>query len=198
MSVPFWFKDIKILFDKNNLVDFWPSKFQSFEERINSLTRFILYSGLIISVYKNDSNAFVLSILLVATLAMMTKNSKKVMKSFLEQNNCHLPSKNNPLANRIPYDDIERLQACDSSSVQGHITDTLFQQFPTKNLSPFNKNMQERQFFSMPNTDIVNDQKGFASWLYGDPNRKMCKSNPEVCTGGEGMINGASSNGSNN
>ena len=46
--------------------------------------------------------------------------------------------------------------------------------------------MIERQFFSMPNTNLVNNQKEFAESLFGKTNRKMCKSDPEVCTGTDG------------
>lgn len=203
MSEPFWYKDIKVLFNKHKLIEFWPSKFQTFEEKINSLTRFILYSGLIISSYKHDTTPFIISLMLVVVLAFMTNNSKKLRQTIQENimksgEDCFEPTKNNPLGNQLPFDSLSRLKACDSENVKGQISSTLFNEFPTKNLSTFNINMQERQFFSMPNTDIVNDQKGFASWLYGDPNRKMCKSNPEVCTGGEGNINGALSGGPGN
>ena len=102
---------------------------------------------------------------------------------------CQKPTKNNPLSNRLPYDETDRLSACNSNTVSSEITSNLFQQFPTQNLNTFNKNMIERQFFSMPNTGLINDQKEFASWLYGAPNKKMCKSNPEVCTGSQGNIN---------
>lgn len=194
MNDPYWYKDIKILFEKNRLFEFWPSKFQSFEERVNALTRFIIYSGVILSIYNNDSMPFVMSIILIVLLAFMTKKSKQIVEKILkDHSDCQMPTSKNPLGNRLPYDPVNRQPACDSSVVESDITKTLFNEFPTQNLNNFNRKMTERQFFTVPNTDIVNNQTGFAAWLYGDPNRKMCKSNPEVCTGFEGNINAGNS-----
>ena len=194
MTDPYWYNDLKILFEKRKLFEFWPSKFQSFEERINALTRFIIYSGIILSIYKKDSSSFVFSIKIIIILAFVTKNSKKMVETILKDyDNCQNPTNINPLGNRLPFDDNKRLQACDSSDVKSDITNSLFNEFPVKNLTNTSKKLTERQFFTMPNTDIVNNQSGYAAWLYGDPNRKMCKENPEVCTGFEGNINAGNS-----
>ena len=42
----FWSENIHILFDKNLLLDFWPTIDQSREERMNAISRFIIYSCL--------------------------------------------------------------------------------------------------------------------------------------------------------
>ena len=54
MSDPFWFKKPEILLSKRNVLQFWPSKFQTYEERINSITRFVLYAGFIIGLQKKN------------------------------------------------------------------------------------------------------------------------------------------------
>ena len=193
MSDPFWFKKPEILISKRNVLQFWPSKFQTYEERINSITRFILYSGLILSLQKQDSSPMVYSILLVSILAFISKSHNPVLQQILSKtklnSDCQMPTKTNPLGNQIPFDDVYRKPGCKSSTIENEITKNLFAEFPTNGLSNTNKDSIERQFFSTPNTDIVNDQKGFASWLYGAPNKKMCKSNPEHCTGFQGMQN---------
>lgn len=195
MTDPFWFSKPEILFDKKRMMDFWPSKYQTYEERVNSVTRFILYAGAIVSFYKHNSEPFVMAVLLVAVLVIISKSKNKVLEKLVKKplGHCQQPTLNNPMGNQLPYDSTMRHKACDSNLVDSQISDQLFAQFPTKGLSSINKSFIERQFFSTPNTDIVNDQKGFASWLYGAPNRKMCKSNPEVCTGFEGNINASNS-----
>lgn len=192
MSDPFWFNRIDVLFEKQNLTQFWPSKFQTYEERINALTRFILYSGIVMSAYKHDTSPLVMSLLLISVLVIISRSKNKILKKIVNIENCQKPSVGNPLGNYMPYEDPFRKPACKSDTVENEITSNLFAEFPSKGLSNTNKEFLERQFFSMPNTDLVNDQKGFASWLYGDPNRKMCKSDPSACTGMQGMQNGNS------
>ena len=185
MSDPIWYKNLDILFTKENLMNFWPTSHQSFEERMNSLTRFILYCGVIISSYNRDTSPLFASILCIIILAFVSKKGKKVFKRLLSGKSCQEPTNSNPVGNRLPYDDVMRSQACNSADMKDQVSSSLFREFPTQNLNSYNKNMIERQFFSTPNTGLVNDQKEFASWLYGAPNKKMCKSNPEVCTGSD-------------
>ena len=190
MNDPFWFKNYTVLFEKNKTMQFWPTKYQTYEERINSLTRFILYAGGILSFYKRQTNPMVFSILLIVVLVVISNSKNKVLnKILIKDDDCQHPSIQNPVANQLPYDNVLRKKACNSLDVSNGITEALFAQFPTKGLGDKNKEFVERQFFSLPNTDLVNDQKGFASWLYGSPNRKMCKSDPSACTGFEGNIN---------
>lgn len=199
MSEPFWFKKPEVLISKHNILQFWPSKFQTYEERINAVTRFILYSGFILSMQKKNSSPIVFSFLLISIIVVISKSKNSILQKILTKSsifsNCQMPTAKNPLGNQLPFDDVYRKPGCKSNIVENEITKNLFAEFPTNGLSNINKDFIERQFFSTPNTDIVNDQKGFASWLYGAPNKKMCKSNPEHCTGFQGMQNGGNSTG---
>ena len=199
MSDPFWFKKPEILLSKRNLLQFWPSKFQTYEERINSMTRFILYTGLILSLQKKNTTPIVYSLLLIGCIVFISKSKNPILQKLLAAAkinlDCQLPTSTNPLGNQMPFDDVYTKPGCKSSTVEDEITKNLFAEFPTNGLSNTNKDFIERQFFSTPNTDIVNDQKGFASWLYGAPNKKMCKSDPQFCTGFQGMQNGGNSGG---
>ena len=194
MSDPFWFKKPEILLSQRNILQFWPSKFQTYEERINATTRFILYTGLILTLQKKNTTPIVYSLLLIGCIVFVSKSNNPVLKKILSKTNmnsdCQMPTSTNPLGNQIPFDDVYRKPGCKSYTVENEITKNLFAEFPTNGLSNKNKDFIERQFFSTANTDIVNDQKGFASWLYGAPNKKMCKSDPQFCTGFQGMQNG--------
>ena len=195
MSDPFWFKKTEILLSKDNLTEFWPTKYQSFEERINSITRFLLYAGTILSLHSRNTQHITMALLLIVVLVIISSSKNKVLRKILKaqeaSGSCQRPTKKNPLGNQIPFGNLDRNSACNADLVQDKITESLFAEFPTRSLGNKNKEYLERQFFSMPNTGLVNDQKGFASWLYGAPNKKMCKSNPEHCTGLEGRQNGA-------
>ena len=193
MSDPFWFKKPEILLSKKNVLQFWPSKFQSYEERINAITRFILYTGVILGLQKKNTAPIVYSLLLIGCIVFVSKSDNPILQKILIKtqlnSDCQLPTSTNPLGNQIPFDDVNRKPGCKSFLVEDEITKNLFAEFPTNGLSNTNKDFIERQFFSTANTDIVNDQKGFASWLYGSPNKKMCKSDPQFCTGFQGMQN---------
>ena len=124
--------------------------------------------------------------LIIIFLVLITKSKnldhiRKQLSTSKELKSCTKPSRNNPLANRLPFDSINRTEACDVSSVSENITNSLFSGFPTKGLSDFNKHMTERQFFTTPNTGLISDQHEFAFSLYGAPNNKSCKENHMNC-----------------
>lgn len=55
MSVPFWTKDVKVLFDQRHVLDIWPGRrTQSNEEKMNSISRFVIIYCLLISVYQRS------------------------------------------------------------------------------------------------------------------------------------------------
>jgi len=187
MSDQIWFQNIKLLFEKEKLLQFWPSKHQSFNERINAITRFVLYNGIILSIYKKNSNAIILSVLFCVILAILAKSSKsrfmKVTEDILGKSDCQKPNLQNPMANRLPYDNINRPSACNEDSTQSEIHNKLFEQFPTEGLSSKSKKLTERQFFTTPNTGLVNNQTEYAKTLYGQPNAKSCRENTGDCLG---------------
>ena len=78
MSDKFWYNDFEILFRKDRLTEFFPSKFQTFEEKVNALSRFIIYSCIIVGFYKNDSYYFIVCIALLLSLVLLTKYYKKI------------------------------------------------------------------------------------------------------------------------
>lgn len=50
----FWFNNPEILLDKDKLMDFFPMIKQTYEERLNSITRLALYISIILSFYHKD------------------------------------------------------------------------------------------------------------------------------------------------
>ena len=104
---------------------------------------------------------------------------------------CQKPTKDNPMANYLLTDPKDRPPACPSEEVVEAIDDTFFAQFDRDPFDIFNKKHSQRQFFSTANTESMNDQQGFATWLYGNSN-KTCKENPSMCTGMESSLAGNS------
>jgi hypothetical protein len=50
----FWYDDISVIWKNERLTEFFPTKEQSLEERLNSLVRLCLYCALILFFYHNE------------------------------------------------------------------------------------------------------------------------------------------------
>jgi len=120
------------------------------------------------------------------SLAILTKSSKTKFMNISEQilgsNDCQEPTIQNPMANRLPYDSVNKPSACSIDKIHNEMENKLFAEFPTEGLSSKSKKLTERQFFTTPNTGIINDQKEYAQWLYGGANNKgKCFDNTKNC-----------------
>lgn len=90
--------------------------------------------------------------------------------------NCVKPSNENPLMNIMLTDNFEkRKPACNinnkkiSDSVTAELLDSYKDKLYNDTTSIYNPKINERAFYTMPNTEIPNDQTSFANWLYNTP-----------------------------
>lgn len=192
--------DIKLLFQKDQIHIFWPRNNMTYVSKANAICRFVLYYGIFISIYKKNFNHFVTAILFSLALSFIAKSQaihfayNLQPASFfpqaekLVQKKCHLPTKDNPFSNILPSDSRDRLPACYYENVKEETEDFFNDGFVRDKFDFFNKKHSQRQFFTTANTNVPNDQAAFSHWLYGHPNKKMCKTDPEVCTGTENMM----------
>ena len=198
MEDKLWTDNFKILLQRNRLLEFWPNAQMHLNERVNASSRFLLYAGVLISLQRRKVVFAMLSLVLIILLGIITKAKKVPSRSSglqpahaapktnkMTSKTCQLPTKDNPLANYMMTDDVNRPSACPSDEVNEQINEAYFAQFERDPTDFFNKKHSQRQFFSNPNTKSMNDQEGYAKWLYGGPNKKSCKENPSVCTGFE-------------
>lgn len=191
----YWFDDLTELYNFNKLHIFWPSKYISNEENVNALTRFFLYSGMILTLF-NDNNTYILISLLIIFLMPLniSKSIKKPNKNNVSKStnplmknvyqDCQKPSDDNPFANVMMNEYIEnpeRLPACFIEDVKDDVNEKFHKNLFLDIDSIYEKENSQRQFFTTANTTIPNDQVNFAKWLYMKD--KNCKSNNEVCTG---------------
>ena len=188
-----WSDDISILWNVDRLIEFWPSNEHSYNEKVNALTRFILYSAGLCTVVKNDSMCIIYGIALVVIISLLAKSavderskSHGALKTWFPkftaaiQQQCQAPTKRNPFANVMIGDKGEKLPACAADEVK-EVTERLFNEdLPNDPTDPYQRNTGSRQFFSTANTQVPNDQESFAKWCY-DPG-KNCKSYPDACT----------------
>jgi len=89
---------------------------------------------------------------------------------------CKKPTLDNPVMNLLPTDNFQQVKpACNisdpdiSNLVSEEISDCLSEKLYNDTTSLINSKANERTFFTMPNTNVPNDQGSFAKWLYSTP-----------------------------
>lgn len=182
----FWTDDINILFEPVLI----PSDDMQIDEKLNAVTRLIMFICIIIALLLQDIKFILLMIILVLGLIVLYKyqdNLYKVTDNFLNEKNlkvvdkkiCKKPTKNNPFMNPMMSDKLENQDYSACPSYTKPISDEVDELYDTSMYTNvddiYNRNTGIRQFYTVPGNKIPNEQTVFANWLY---NRgKSCKEN---------------------
>ena len=183
----FWTNDATQLFVPTLL----PTDYMTMEEKLNTLTRLIIFVCIIIALILRDVRIILLMVILVIIIVFIyeyQKNIKKDTTTFLNSRHlkvvdnqvCNKPSKNNPFMNPNMMD-ISDIEACPVSDeqIQKNI-DKYFDESMFHNVDDiYDRSTSKRQFYTVPVSKIPNDQATFANWLYnrGD----TCKEDTIFC-----------------
>lgn len=207
----FWYNNIKILFDQKQLHMFWPNKTYTKEENFNAISRFLLYSGFVLSIYRNNSDIFFVFFIFIGLLAFLSKYAeKKLYKNINDykiarhnnpkhtikvQQSCKKPTQQNPFGNVMmtDYEDApNRPPACPYDEIKTDINKKFVNDMYRDITDIYDNENSQRQFYTTANTTIPNDQINFAKWCYLKDD--VCKQNPKSCTGFEVSGGGRSGN----
>jgi hypothetical protein len=192
-----WFKDFKNFFNKENLLVFFPSSEMTTKEQLNSIFRFSIYFTVVMLLISNNYKYIYILLftgLITSIMYIINQQQYNKKKILLEKDNlellkntnklCTKPTKNNPFMNLTINEIIEnpnKKPACDfnidtiNKSIKQNFNTGLYRSVD----DIFEKNASDRQFYTTPNTEIVNDQTGLAEWLYKTP--KTCKEDGISC-----------------
>lgn len=186
----FWTNDINILFQPVLI----PLDHMSIDEKLNALTRLVIFVCLIIALLLQDSRFLLLMIILIIAIVIVYQyyNQYSVRSdTFLNSKNlnvidnqlCIKPTSENPFMNPNLTDITEdeynsaTIQACPiySKTIDESI-DKIYDESVYKNADDiYDRSIGKRQFYTVPGNKVPNDQMVFANWLY---NRgKSCKEN---------------------
>ena len=77
------------------------------------------------------------------------------------------------------YKNVNRPANCPVNQVRGEIRKKFLKKHIPDPTDIWGQNINDRNFYTMPNTRVVNDQKGFATWCYGSVGQ--CKANGKNC-----------------
>jgi len=188
-----WFNDPQELFNKNKIMEFWPDNTQTENDRINSTTRFIIYTTCAIYLMKRDVRIFILAAMVLSVLYVFHKNEMITMEAAPTPMtvdygmDCQPPTEDNPMANQIYGDSPTRPEACYYPTVEGEVKKYLDDTIPYDcgrsrcPMPKYQRNAAARQFISNPNTANPSAQTEFAEWCYGKKFQPMCKDDPSRC-----------------
>lgn len=188
-----WTNDFEILFRNNRIMEIIPTHDMSLDEKLNSLMRLSILTGICLSILMTNYLYLYIPIIMSLVQIMVAYSNNKSVevddKEIEKYQNievrsrkvgsdptCVKPTQDNPFMNAMNYDSRIRQPACssyDDKKTQEKIDD-FFDNNLYKDVSDvYNKRHSQRQFFTMPYTTFPNDQGGFARWLYGEP--ETCK-----------------------
>lgn len=78
----FWTNDPSILFNKDRLIEFFPTKDQTVCEMLNSISRCIIYSGIILTLYVQELKPIIYTIIILSFIIFVEKNRNKTRETF--------------------------------------------------------------------------------------------------------------------
>jgi len=171
---PFWGDDPSILLQKDRLVEFFPTTDQTLPERLNAVTRLIIYVAIALSVYQERATAAHFGILLMVMLYFMYKNQtifkptdliEESVEPFSPKVDCVMPTPQNPYMNFLIGDTPGRAPACKGPGVQETAANLLDSQLFSDVDDLFSRNANQRLFRTMPETTGIPDRERYANWL---------------------------------
>lgn len=189
----FWLDNLNIL----TLPVLIPDINMTFEEKLNSIIRSLLFLGIIFTLVFNDSK-YILFVLIIMIISIIIYNyqyeKNRQIEKYLNDNNldiinnkkCIKPTKENPFMNlnilNGKYDgDNNMFSACSienskiSKNIDKYFSENVFRD--TDDL--YNKSLLPRQFYTMPSTTIPNKREKLGDWLYNKG--PSCKENNLKC-----------------
>lgn len=191
---PIWFKDIKILFSSERLIEFFPNKSSTLEENLNSIVRLGMYGSILIAMYKRNPThlAWVLLVMVVTYVVYKTYDKKQVEPTEKFTTIPQMPALkstvSNPFMNPSFVDNGKNRKPVENyhqDTQEAEETRNLISKNFSDNLyrdieDVFGRNNAQRQFYTVPSTTTPNDQKKYRNFLFGE--MKSCKDNSDHCT----------------
>jgi hypothetical protein len=84
MTTPFWFNDPIILFNKESILELWPTQQMTFEAKLNSITRLVIFMSLLGFIFTRNSNLIIIGIVTLAIIFTLYKLRKQSIVKFKE------------------------------------------------------------------------------------------------------------------
>jgi hypothetical protein len=176
---PFWKDDLSILLKKHRLIEFVPTNDMTTNEKLNAITRFMIYLGLLLTVVYRSASPLYIPIIACVFIYIIHDHypqllSKQDQSGGDPATHSQMPSKDNPFMNVLMTDYANNPQRKPAGDIDLPVVqETMDQHFSNglyKNVDDVwnNKNSQ-RQFYTNPSTTIPNDRESFMKWCWDTP-----------------------------
>lgn len=190
-----WYQDVRAI--TRRPAEFFPSRFQTPEERVNSIVRLLLYVTVGVYLYRRQAKYLVFGLAAIAAVSVAYKGGSgdptvrrrasvagvRVDSVLPAQRACTLSTPNNPYANMLLTDDPARPPACKYDDQQDLIRDNFNRGLVRNMYDIYEKENSQRQWMINPVTTSTPDTVAFAQFCYGNAGRRTCKEDPTKCTG---------------
>lgn len=189
----FWGDDLSILFSPSRLIEFFPVKDQTAEERLNAISRLVLYIVIILMIIRNDKTYLFYGIFILGTIFIIWKwqdiiqsgkesfdlsdpYEAKLQKEYemVDAGKCTIPTKDNPMGNILPMQK-EGTRKCQIPGTD-EMASALLDESIEENVDYLLGDHDNKRAF-MPVADRNDDE--FRNWLFKD--YPSCKSNQKQC-----------------
>lgn len=177
----FWKYDYAILYNRNRLVEFVPTKDMTVNEKLNALTRLAIYASVLLILYFQNIEYIYIALITMIIIYMIHSNHPQ-HGGDNQVKPCPLqaPSKNNPFMNVLMTDYADHPQRKPAADVEdGRVKaemETNFSNGLYRNSDDiWDRSNSQRQYYTNPSTTIPNDVDTFMKWCYNTP--YTCKDN---------------------
>ena len=181
-SDKFWGDNIEILWKTNRLTEFFPLEHQSLEERVNAISRLIIYTCVVIAFYKSQGTPIQFGMFLLLVIYVLWNNKGPIdsfIENIIESNinetenfepapvRCTKPTKQNPFMNVLYGDPVNKPPPCQEPGTQETAANLLKEQLFMDTDDLFDKRSNERLFLTtQPSRNPMGRDK-YANWLIG-------------------------------
>jgi hypothetical protein len=83
MTTPFWLNEPTILFNKENIIQVWPSQQMTFESKLNAITRIVIIMSILGFIFTRNCNLIIIGIVTLAIIVTLYKLRKQSLVSSL-------------------------------------------------------------------------------------------------------------------
>lgn len=211
MKTLFWTQDPSVLLKQNSISQIWPSSSMDSNAKLNATSRLIIILTILGYMISQNNRILLTGIITLASIAILffvqehkTHSEEKegfsmCNKKKLDQYEIPVPS--NPFMNVMPAEIMEnpnrkpaapdyvpsvekKINDATKAFIESNFKDKDIGEKLTRDLGDnYNFEQSMRTWYSTANTQIPNDQKGFAEFCYGD--MKSCKEDDVLaCTKG--------------
>ena len=210
ITTTFWFNEPSILYEKQYLFEIFPFKRFDMIRKLNAIMRLFIIYSIIMYVIKRDNRYLIVPIIIgIITYFIWTRQkdtkSHEIIKSSVNdglsdlmklndlETECTVPTKENPFMNPSFFDygnNKEKTKSCPSYNNVGmqRRIDEFFNEDLYRDVNDvFDKNNGKRQFYTVPGSNVPNDQGSFSQWLYGTPSTCKEGTNPIACLQSSGV-----------